>query len=151
VKQHTKDAIVIPIVIGVLLLLAGLPLSAWYTNQPVRTVVTWAGIKDILFAQVSAWTDIVLLLALVVVGYLLYRAHERYKEVQRESDARHATNLALVEHMQEKEKEHKAALQTARNGGPKIHVAWNQSAGRSHGANSPLPVSGNQGAQADGR
>lgn len=116
---------VIPIVIGVVLLLAGLPLSAWYTNQPVRTIVTWAGIKDILFAKVSAWTDIVLLLALVAVGYLLYRTYERYKEAQRESDARHAANLTLVEHMQQKEKEHKAALQVIQNDGPTIHVAWN--------------------------
>jgi hypothetical protein len=60
VKQRTRDVIVIPFVIGVL--------SAWYTNQPVRTIVTWAGVKDILFAQVSAWTDIVLLLAFVSVG-----------------------------------------------------------------------------------
>ena len=117
---------VIPIVIGVVLLFAGLPLSAWYTNQPVRTIVTWAGIKDVLFAKVSAWTDIVLFLALTAVGYLLYRTYERYKEVRRESEARHATNFTLVEHMQEKEKEHKAALQTLQNNWPKIHVAWNK-------------------------
>jgi hypothetical protein len=118
--------IVIPTVIGVVLLLAGLPLSAWYTKQPVRTIVTWAGIKDILFAQVSAWTEIVLFLGLVLAGYLLYRTYERYKEAQRESDARHATNLTLVGHLQDKEREDKAALQTVQNNGPKIHVAWNK-------------------------
>lgn len=117
---------VIPTVIGVVLLLAGLPLSAWYTKQPVRTVVTWTGIKDVLFAKVSAWTDIILLLALSVVGYVLYRTYERYTEVQRESVARHTTNLTLVEHMQEKEREHKAALLNIRNNGPTIHVAWNR-------------------------
>ena len=117
---------VIPIVIGVVLLFAGLPLSAWYTNQPVRTIVTWAGIKDVLFAKVSAWTDIVLLLALTAVGYLLYRTYERYKEVHRESDARHAANLTLVSTMQEKDREHRATLQTIQNNGPKIHVAWNK-------------------------
>jgi hypothetical protein len=110
----------------VVLLFVGLPLSAWYTKQPVRTIVTWAGIKDVLFAKVFAWTDMVLLLALAAIGYFLYRTYERYKEVQRESDARHATNLTLVEHMQEKEREHKAALQTIQNNGPKIHVAWNK-------------------------
>jgi hypothetical protein len=126
VKQHTKDVYVIPILIGMILLFAGLPLSAWYTKQPVRAIVTSAGIKDILFAKVSAWTDIVLLLALTAVAYLLYRTYERYKEVQRESDARHATDLTLVEHMQQKERENKAALQTIQNDGPKIHVAWNK-------------------------
>jgi hypothetical protein len=126
VKQHTKDVYVIPIVIGMILLFAGLPLSAWYTKQPVRTIVTWVGIKDVLFAKVSAWTDVVLLLALTAVGYLLYRTYERYKEVQRESDVGHATNRTLVEQMQEKEREHKAALQTIQNNGPKIHVAWNK-------------------------
>jgi hypothetical protein len=126
VKQHTKDVYVIPAVIGVVLLLAGLPLSAWYTNQPVRTIVTWAGIKDILLARVSAWTDIILLLALVAVGYFLYRVYRRYTEAQRESDARHAVNLTLVEHMQQKEKEHKVALRAIQNDGPTLHVAWNK-------------------------
>lgn len=117
---------VIPILIGVALLLAGLPLSAWYTNQPVRTIVTWAGIKDILFARVSVWTDIVLLLALVSVGYCLYRVHRRYKEAQRESDARHAMNLTLIERMQQKEREHKIAMQAIQDDGPTLHVAWNK-------------------------
>jgi hypothetical protein len=125
VKQHTKDVIVIPAVIGVVLLFVGLPLSAWYTKQPVRTIVTWTGVKDILFAKVSAWTDIVLFLGLVLAGYLLYRTYERYKEVQRESYARHATSLTLVEHMQQNERDHKAELQSIQNNGPKIHVAWN--------------------------
>ena len=125
-KQHTKDVYVIPIVIGVTLLLAGLPLSAWYTNQPVRTIVTWGGIKDILFAKVPAWTDIVLLLALVAVGYCLYRVYMRYKEAQRESDACHATNLTLVERMQQKEKEHKIAMQAIQDDSPTLHVAWNK-------------------------
>lgn len=125
-KQHTKDVYVIPTTIGVVLLVAGLPISAWYTKQAVQTIVTWAGIKDVLFAKVSAWTDIALFLALTAVGYLLYRTYERYKEVQQESDARQAANLTLVGHMQEKEREQKAALQTIQNNGPKIHVAWNK-------------------------
>lgn len=126
VKQRTKDVYVIPFVIGLVLLFAGLPLSAWYTKQPVGTIVTWAGIKGVLFAKVSAWTDIVFLLTLTAVGYLLYRTYERYKEAQRESYASHATNLTLVEHMQEKAKEHKAALQALQKNEPKIHVAWNK-------------------------
>jgi hypothetical protein len=139
VKQRTKDVYVIPAVIGVVLLLAGLPLSAWYTRQPVRAIVTWVGIKDVLFARVSAWTDIVLLLTLTAAGYLLYRTYERYKhteeqykEVQRESSARYATNLTLVKHMQEKEREHKAELKAIENKGPKakeprLHSVWNNS------------------------
>jgi hypothetical protein len=139
VKQHTKDAYVIPAIIGVVLLFAGLPLSAWYTRQPVRAIVTWVGIKDVLFAKVSAWTDSVLLLTLTAAGYLLYRTHERYKrteeqykEVQRESSARYATNLTLVKHMQEKEREHEAELKAIENKEPKtkepkLHSVWNNS------------------------
>ena len=83
----------------------------------MRTIVTWAGMKHVLFANVSAWTDIILLFTLIAVGYLLYRTRARYKEVQRESGARYATNLPLVKHMQEKEREHRAALQTIENNG----------------------------------
>jgi hypothetical protein len=126
VKQHTKDVYVIPIVIGVVLLLVGLPLSAWYTKQPVRTIVTWDGVKAILFAQVSAWTDIVLLLALILVGYLLYRVWENAVELRQESASHHATNLTLVEHMQQREKEHKAEIRALKDDSPKIHVAWNK-------------------------
>lgn len=125
-KQRTKDIYLIPSCIGIGLLLVGLPLSAWYTKQPVRTIVTWTGIKGILFAKVYAWADIFLLLLAVVLLYLFYRLRQTTNVLRTESASRHQTNLKLAEHIQQMTKEHKAEVEQLKAGKAKIHVAWNK-------------------------
>jgi len=58
----------------------GIPLSAWVTRQPMRSIVTISGLESIAFASTPAWLSFALTGLLVSGVYFVYRQHKRISE-----------------------------------------------------------------------
>lgn len=126
-KQHIKDVIIIPCIIAAIFMVVGIPLGAWYTNQPVRTLVTIQGVKGIIFASIPGWVVLILLVLLVCAGYMLYRKRCSILELEKEGEGKHRTNVALAEHIQKAKREHDAEIEAIKSKEPKLHGVWNVS------------------------
>jgi hypothetical protein len=91
VNQRTKDVYVIPSIItlgGGLLLI---PVTAWLTNVPMRTVFTYIGVKNLWFAPVPAWVPFVSVFCLVIALVISIRygkdKHRRVSALESAADA----------------------------------------------------------------
>jgi hypothetical protein len=58
----------------------GIPLSAWVTRQPMRSIVTISGLESLAFASTPAWLSFVLTGFLIAGVYFVYRQHKRIGE-----------------------------------------------------------------------
>ena len=126
-KQRTTDVVLIPSIIAAIFMVVAIPLGAWYTNQPVRTLVTIDGFKSIIFTSVPGWMILILLVVLVCAGYVLYRKHRRVLELEEEAKGRQRANVALAEHIQKAKREHDAEIEAIKSKEPKLHGVWNVS------------------------
>jgi hypothetical protein len=127
VNQGTKDVILIPCIIAAIFMVVGIPLGAWYTNQPMRTLVTIQGVKGIIFASIPGWVVLILLVLLVCACYVLYRKRCHVLELEEEVEGKHCTNVTLAEQIQKAKREHVAEIEAIKSKEPKLHGVWNVS------------------------
>jgi hypothetical protein len=79
-------------------------LTAWYTNQPARTIITFEGLKSAASAPIPAW--LVVLLA-TILAWTVLAAYRQLKE-----------RMLLSQELIKKEKEVVKPIV------PQLHVAW---------------------------
>ena len=87
VKQRTKDVIVIPGIIATIFMLVGIPLSAWFTKQPMRALVTVGGLRTVVSARTPAWLSFLLVGLFIAAFYVAYRQRRGIMALRREVDA----------------------------------------------------------------
>ena len=123
-NQHTKDVYVIPSVITVVGGLLLIPVAAWFTNVPMRTVVTFAGIKNLWFAPVSAWVAFMFFVAAVFVVYLYRRSRTELRDEEQRT-ARLREEVGIVQdQIKLIRRDHEAELAALKSKEPKLHGIW---------------------------
>src|SRR6185437_15785376 len=81
-----------------LVAVVAIPLTAWYTKQPVQAICTKAGLKALLFAPVPAWLVILIIAAFTWAIAKMIGQKQRLAELENRPEA---------------------------PTGPQLHVAWN--------------------------
>jgi hypothetical protein len=131
VNQKNKELWVIPSIVTLAWGLVLIPVAAWLTNVPMRTVVTFTGIKNLWFAPVSAWIVLVVLLTAACISYLYWRSHaalneERAKTQTLETESVSASDTQRQEIM-DLINTHQREMNAIRVPAPRLEVVWEES------------------------
>lgn len=123
-NQHTKDVYLIPSVIAVVAGLLLIPVAAWFTNVPMRTVVTFAGIKNLWFAPLPAWVGFMFFAAALFAVYLYRRSRTELRE-EEQCTARLRQEAGIVQdQIKLIQRDHEAELAALKSKEPKLHGIW---------------------------
>lgn len=130
-NQRIKDVYIIPSVITVTGGFLLIPVGAWLTNVPIRTVGTFAGIKNLWFAAVPAWVVVLLLVVAGCISYLYWRLHtaltvERSKSQTLETEVVSASDTQRQE-MMDLINTHQREMNAIRVPAPRLEAVWEES------------------------
>ncbi len=124
VNQKFVNEWVKPGVLGTIIMLAGIPITAWALNQPMRSVLTFAGLKNLWFAPVSAWTVLFAILAVGFVAFLYRNALARAEEEKAHVALLRDDAGIFQDQIKRIRRDHQTELAALKSKEPKLHGVW---------------------------